>query len=635
MEAQNSSIFSDSPIFNQRFEVMEELGRGGMSVVYRAKHLGLQREIALKILNPEFALTPAYLEKFRQEAHAYSILNHDNIVQILQFGSDDKGRPFIAMELLSGKTLEALFSEGKKLSSEEFRKVFMPVMDAMEYAHNKNIVHRDLKPANIMICNDSEQENLSLGDDSSHPSNNVNVKVLDFGIAKLLELDNNSKEQNSTTGFVGSPLYMSPEQIAGTGVDCRTDIYSLACIMYQSITGQPPFMGENALETMYERLHNSVPKIEGISGSLCIPKELADVLMEALARDPARRPDSMTEFRKRISIALSSKQLFRRRKMVVALPLASGICLVALLCFAIVSQMLQQRNKNDVWTSQMQPQMKQPSQVISGYALLRQGIELREYQHDFQGAKDKFKEAIRRLETQKDRETLQNAYRKLGMVCQDLNQFPESAAAYRKLLSLYDESSIGGSYPDAGTLAECLDRMGKQDEADSIFRKYIASARKTAGDNAFEPLAEILERYGNFLCAHKRYKEALKVYVSCLDNFDRHSKKRISVPAISATWRIYQIERDLHNKLDLNGVYKTKSHLLNSDNSEIARFMAQFGDYAKDNGYFELAREMYEISLARPDENPKVKKDNERHCQEGLRLVAEQLKASKLEKTKR
>ncbi len=276
----------DQQQFAGRYQLIRKIGAGGQSEVFEAHDPLLDRRIALKILRlDQSANLQAMQQRFVNEYKVIGRLKHANIVQVFAFDWND-GQAFIAMELLEGKTLESVLTEQSALNQEQFKKTFLPVLDAFEFAHQLRLIHRDIKPENIMIMGDFEE-----------------IKVLDFGLASILAP---GKSELTQTTITGSPYYMSPEQCAGKALDQRSDIYSLACVMYKALVGQPPFAGKTAAETMYMHLHAQAKLNPEITVSNKIPQKLYAVVLEALSKDPVKRPKSMSLFRQQVDSALNS-----------------------------------------------------------------------------------------------------------------------------------------------------------------------------------------------------------------------------------------------------------------------------------------------------------------------------------------
>jgi serine/threonine protein kinase len=245
-----------------------------MSVVYKAAHLYLDEEVAIKIVSPEFTASAAMTERLKREAQAACALNHENIVKTRAFGIDATGRAFLVMDLVAGESLADRLARQTKLNSLELFKITSDVGRALAHAHSHGVVHRDIKPGNIMLCKQADGSDV--------------CKILDFGIARNL-LSTDSGDLTRTGDILGSPLYMSPEQSVGKKVDSRSDIYSLGCVMYESVTGHPLFESESALEIMMKHIEEE-PKLE-----LQSSPRLREVILRALQKSPELRYQSVEE----------------------------------------------------------------------------------------------------------------------------------------------------------------------------------------------------------------------------------------------------------------------------------------------------------------------------------------------------
>ncbi len=250
------------------------LGRGGMGTVYRATHLSLDRVVAVKIINPEFASNTDVTQRFAREARLMAKLRHPRAAMIYDSGNLPDGRLFIVMEYVEGITLADLIKRDGKLPYKKAVEIAVSICDVLNEAHSLGIIHRDLKPANIML-------------------NQNDVFVLDFGIAKLLNKDNAESMQLSMTGngfLVGTPFYMSPEQCLGNPVEARSDLYSLGAVLYEMLAGRPPFNDEVLSAVLIKHAMVEAPKIEELAPD--IPPALADVVNSLLAKKPEDRPET-------------------------------------------------------------------------------------------------------------------------------------------------------------------------------------------------------------------------------------------------------------------------------------------------------------------------------------------------------
>ncbi len=251
------------------YDLLEEVGHGGMGTVFRAKDLNTGQELALKVLPPELSLNPALLQRFRREVMALRQLTHPSIVRILDVGSEGRTHYF-AMEYVSGGSLEGLLQrEDGRLPVEDAIDVIVQLAEALDYAHSKNIVHRDIKPSNVLLT------------EGGHP------KLTDFGIAKVVE----ATRMTVTGGIVGTVDYMAPEQAEGRAIGPRTDIYSLGVLLYQMTTGRLPFKGETPSEVIQKHRFSLVEP--PINYNPDMPENLSLAIEDMLQKDQAKRIPSM------------------------------------------------------------------------------------------------------------------------------------------------------------------------------------------------------------------------------------------------------------------------------------------------------------------------------------------------------
>lgn len=269
------------------YQVVKRIGEGGMSVVYRAKHMHLNKEVAIKFLHGHLVASRTNRERFKQEAQAVSKLDHPGVVRIHDFGITEDNRPYIVMDLLLGRSLSDLIRK-EPLPPARAVNIFIAIADALAYTHKRGIIHRDLKPSNIVILDNDE------------------VRILDFGIAKLLPHEGSDGIALTQTGEVfGSPLFMSPEQCKGDKLDNRSDIYSMGCLMYQTLTGKPPINGENMLEILYRHM-NEMPRSMKDAPQV-VPSKLEAIVFKALAKDPRDRFQSMEAMKETLEAFLKSQ----------------------------------------------------------------------------------------------------------------------------------------------------------------------------------------------------------------------------------------------------------------------------------------------------------------------------------------
>jgi eukaryotic-like serine/threonine-protein kinase len=262
-------------VYNGRYELHRRLGRGGMAEVHLARDQLLDRPVAVKVLFPEFATDPSFVERFRREAQSAANLNHPNVVGVYDWGEAD-GTYFIVMEYVEGRTLaEILRSEGP-LHPDRAADITADVAAALGFAHRNGVVHRDVKPANVLVTATGQ------------------VKVADFGIARAISA---SSEENLTQAgtVMGTATYFSPEQARGDAVDPRSDIYSLGCVLYELVTGRPPFSGDSPVAIAYKHVQESPVPPRHIDVDL--PTAMEAIILKTLAKNPVNRYPSAEDLR--------------------------------------------------------------------------------------------------------------------------------------------------------------------------------------------------------------------------------------------------------------------------------------------------------------------------------------------------
>ena len=247
-------------ILGARYQLGEMIGTGGMADVYIAQDQRLSREVAVKILRSDLAKDPTFVSRFRKEAKAAAGLNHPGIVAVYDSGEDPA--PYIVMELVSGHTLRELIHGGERLPLDRALEIGAGILEALDYSHQRGIVHRDIKPANIMITDKGD------------------VKVMDFGIARAM--DDLGATLTSTWNVVGTAQYLSPEQALGEIADTPTDIYSTGCLLYELLTGRPPFSGETPVSIAYQHVSGALIPARQVQPDL--PESVEVVLAVALAK---------------------------------------------------------------------------------------------------------------------------------------------------------------------------------------------------------------------------------------------------------------------------------------------------------------------------------------------------------------
>ncbi|MFN0085445.1 MAG: protein kinase domain-containing protein [Blastocatellia bacterium] len=282
------------PVIDGKYRLERLIAHGGMGSVYRAMHLQLEREVAVKILRAEFLADATIRERFHREARAAARLKHPNIVAIYDFGSLANGGAYLVMELIEGRSLREEMrlqaARAGQMRPERAARILAQVCAGIEAAHRQAIVHRDLKPDNIMIETGAPP-----------PYGSERVLVLDFGIAKLKDREQALLCITDENTIVGTPNYISPEQCAGQAVDARSDIYSLGIILYEMLTGQTPFAGQGTSAVLLR--HIQEPPVPPTRLRRELSAELEQVVLRALAKNPDRRFASASMFAERLVAA--------------------------------------------------------------------------------------------------------------------------------------------------------------------------------------------------------------------------------------------------------------------------------------------------------------------------------------------
>ncbi len=270
------------PEFEGKFVFLGELGCGGMGTVYKAKQLTLDKFVAIKVIH-QSALNEAAVRRFGVEGKAANRFNHPNLVQVWDLDVTASGFPYLIMEYVEGKTLAEMLKEKPQMDENQFDAIFRQLCLGLAHAHRFGVVHRDIKPSNIMIVNNENSKDL--------------VKIMDFGIAKLVGPEEMSSLQLTKTGeMIGSPLYMSPEQARGLkNIDTRSDLYSLGCVMYEALTGLPPFVGATFVDTLLKHQNDPVlPLTEASMGRRFNPR-IETMVLKLLQKNPEDRYQSVDE----------------------------------------------------------------------------------------------------------------------------------------------------------------------------------------------------------------------------------------------------------------------------------------------------------------------------------------------------
>jgi beta-lactam-binding protein with PASTA domain/tRNA A-37 threonylcarbamoyl transferase component Bud32 len=281
---------SQPQLLGDRYELEGVVGRGGMAEVYRARDLRLDRIVAIKTLRPDLARDQTFQARFRREAQSAASLNHPSIVAVYDTGEDmSTGNPipYIVMEYVDGRTVRDLLIDGHRLLPERSLEIVSGVLKALEYSHQAGIVHRDIKPGNVMV------------------TRNGDIKVMDFGIARAMS--DAQATMTQTAQVIGTAQYLSPEQARGERVDARSDLYSAGCLMYELLTGRPPFTGDSPVAIAYQHVRENPIPPSRLDPD--IPPWADAIVLKAMAKPPGDRYQSAAEMQADIQRAASGMQV--------------------------------------------------------------------------------------------------------------------------------------------------------------------------------------------------------------------------------------------------------------------------------------------------------------------------------------
>src|SRR5215208_3673737 len=270
---------------DEKYCVEERLGEGGMGAVYRARHLSMDRPVAIKVLHQRLVEDEAARMRFHMEARAAVLLQHANAVSVTDFGQTSDGCVYIVMELLEGRTLREILSREAPIETARAVSIMLQVSDAVAAAHEAGIIHRDLKPSNLLVTQSADQPAV--------------VKVLDFGIAKFApDGDEDATTAVETDSVFGTPRYMPPEQYSGFDLTPAADVYSLGVILYEMLTGMAPFTGSTPAEISQKHTHDLPHSPREIVAA--IPEDVERVVLHALEKQSSDRPANAAEFRREL-----------------------------------------------------------------------------------------------------------------------------------------------------------------------------------------------------------------------------------------------------------------------------------------------------------------------------------------------
>jgi serine/threonine protein kinase len=287
-------VYDSGTILDGKYEFIQLIGSGGMGVIYKARQIVLNKIVAIKMLHSE-AINERALKRFQREGKAASALSHSNIITVYDFSISSHNEPYLVMEYVEGQSLEEKIQEEGLLDVDFTLQAILQVCDGLSHAHKNGILHRDLKPSNILIVKDDEDDT----DKLKHKSGvGFTAKILDFGIAKIVEGNNSASMALTKTGeTIGSPLYMSPEQCDGKPMDKRSELYMVGCTLYECLTGLPPFVGPSLANIIVKISNEDPPSLKDGSLGKDFSPALEGIIMKLLRKNPDERYQSVDELK--------------------------------------------------------------------------------------------------------------------------------------------------------------------------------------------------------------------------------------------------------------------------------------------------------------------------------------------------
>ncbi len=489
---------------DSRYEIIELIGLGAWSRVYKAKQIALGRVVSVKVLQPHLAIDEKKWKRFEQEAKVSSSIKHPNIVNVFDYGL--RPQPFIVMEYLQGATLAHRIKRAGPVPVQEALELFTEISDALQAAHEKGLIHRDLKPANVMLAESQDGKTVA--------------KLLDLGLAKIIDGDGQTLVQLTTTGqTLGSPAYMSPEQCTGAELDARSDIYSLGCLMYEVLTGVRAFDADTPTECMRKHLFDNPQPMRSVSTELNLPESLERIVFRALAIEPVERYQSVDEIKQDLIAIAEGKTkglqyerqrlgaTFSRLRRSLRQPKVQATCLIVILL--VVSSFVFFLNREGLANAAWQFQYDQGKQLLQA--------------RDLEKAETKFKSALflTRWFGQDDWRTarslaqLRNTYKaeKKSQEAMELNakivKLEKGSPAWEQQLQEAESLTEGANYARAEQLLSRIAKQQRQSPADRLATSFTLIK-----------LGEVYKLEGKLNDSESAFREALTIREKFLDRND-------------------------------------------------------------------------------------------------------------------
>lgn len=488
-------------------KILRILGQGSFSLVYEARQQTLQRNVAVKVLTAD-VFDRHSASRFQQECLLLSSMQSEHIVSVFGAGTLEDGRPYLILELIRGLSLSALLKEQTTLDQEECVSLMSQVLKGLGSAHRKNVIHRDLKPSNIMLTKDSEGAWLA--------------KLVDFGIARRITDSGSILETLTHTGeALGTPLYMSPEQCSGSEeVSFASDIYSLGCIMYEALCGEPPFTGETNYQVMYKQVHEKakplgrlVPKQNPIAGDL---EQLVAKAMSKRKQDRFQDTESMRQ--ELLQSNLGDRAVPSSSKSIKAL-VAVALIVAPLLLFLIPK------------ATKIEPPLlkrEKVSTMTPGVASATRICEQRSLSQNPQKRQQILEDSLKKFESRSPKEDVATAHQQLGRALSDQHRFAEALVELDRAARIYQSIGFGQeTFKQGGVLrwiAHVNYHLGNVEKAKELHMLHITNLQsmqeKTDPVFSIRQQAEVEASLGRIFRAEGNPEEAIKHWTKAFEQIE-------------------------------------------------------------------------------------------------------------------
>ncbi len=512
-------------VFEQRYELLDVLGSGGGGTVFKSRQIGADRQIALKILNPQSGFDDESKQRFLREAQALNKLSHINIVSVYHLGISESGLPYLAMELIQGLSLRKVLSDSNRLPAHRVFKIMKQLCCAVASMHDAGIIHRDLKPENIMLLQKPDPDT---------------VKIIDFGLVRLAAA---SEQKLTATGLLlGSVNYMSPEQCQGLKADARSDIYALTICLYEMLSGAPPFSADTPIGLMYQHMKAEPAELQLVTGKLLHPA-IRDFVRKGLEKNPEMRFQSANEMSESLSTLAdlfdgdapaseSSSRGIEKKQILVGIASLFVLTAISLAFIFVKHESSVNVSKNDKSLTPLQREERDYKRSLARAERIFGGDNMKtlpaisalafcyQRQEKFQDAEILFVRALTILEKEygPNSSYVAQAARELAFCLQGERKFSHAESCYLRALAIEDKLFGPNSEKSSATRFQ-LGRLylteGKHAEAEPLYEKSLAEMKRLFGVNNMGvatstcDLAECYEERGAYARAEKLLKDAV------------------------------------------------------------------------------------------------------------------------------